>query len=311
MEGHLQGMLDRDQRTAKLRFRERRDDKVAAVTEGNRSREFASHDAHRNTPVSHCAFPRRASPYASQFAARKKGHIWNSIQRLKYILTYVTICTFPVVWSAPMDRMPGWWENPCGQAAKLDNSQRANGPTVSDSDLLQQILTQANHAYDKSKRFKEDYLLKTFKDKNWDEYVKEEQYAWLPSLPKKFGEDVPQDHLNTLTFDDELLKTYGYLQTIAVGLEQVIKDRKKTQGEFLKEFTDAESELKNVLCELQTTIYERKLTIESNVQRDVMNDSFKDGDITFFKTRDWVIYREYLNCLEYIIQGFNYLKSNL
>lgn len=80
MEGHLQGMLDRDQRTAKLRFRERRDDKVAGVTEGNRSREFASHDAHRNTPVSHCAFPRRASPYASQFAARKKGHIWNSIQ---------------------------------------------------------------------------------------------------------------------------------------------------------------------------------------------------------------------------------------
>lgn len=114
-----------------------------------------------------------------------------------------------------------------------------------------------------------------------------------------------------MQLDQTLLNTYKYLQQIAVGLEQVVWDQKDHNGEFEHRFAEVEQHLRSVLCEIHYAIYERNLKIESDVGRDSMPDALRTSVKTEIQIRDWIIYRDYMNTLEYIIQTFTYFKEQL
>ena len=65
-----------------------------------------------------------------------------------------------------------------------------------------------------------------------------------------------------------------------------------------------------VLCELQMAMLERDIEFEDDISREIMKEDVRDiQDQSYRNLRDWYIYRDYMNGLEYIIHAFDYLKK--
>ena len=65
-----------------------------------------------------------------------------------------------------------------------------------------------------------------------------------------------------------------------------------------------------MLCELQMAMLERDIEFGEDVSREIMKDDVRDiRDQSYRNLRDWYIYRDYMNGLEYIIHAFDYLKK--
>ncbi|KMQ93553.1 unpaired-like protein [Lasius niger] len=139
-------------------------------------------------------------------------------------------------------------------------------------------------------------------------------YDWLPSsIPKELGETLNQEYLQTLDLDEELVKTYEFMQLYAMGLEQMVWDQEILGIKFATDFKECEFKLRSVLCEIQNAIMERGIMPRPNVNRDRMPPEYRADDLrrdtTCRITRDWVIFRDYMNGLEYVKEVFAYLRS--
>ena len=56
---------------------------------------------------------------------------------------------------------------------------------------------------------------------------------------------------------------------------------------------------------------ERDIEFGEDISREIMNDDVRDiQDTSYRNLRDWYIYRDYMNGLEYIVHSFDYLKKN-
>jgi len=104
---------------------------------------------------------------------------------------------------------------------------------------------------------------------------------------------------------------YNYLQRFAVGLEVMVEDQAMYDGDFIMEFNEAEYKLKAVLCELQMAMLERGLEVGEDVDRSIMSKEVRNTeDSSYRNLRDWYIYRDYMNGLEYVIHAFDHLKKH-
>lgn len=64
-----------------------------------------------------------------------------------------------------------------------------------------------------------------------------------------------------------------------------------------------------VLCELQVAMLEKGIVPEEDVSRQIMASDVRDiEDESYRNLRDWYIYRDYMNGLEYVVHAFNHLK---
>ncbi|GLV31789.1 hypothetical protein CBL_07548 [Carabus blaptoides fortunei] len=209
------------------------------------------------------------------------------------------------------------WINPCGMGNN-PTSHEGEGISVDEKDLLSQIEWQAQIAFDAAKNFRDEYVQKTFK-MEFDQYHqtwKQNRYDWLPTkeqIPKSLSEATPSKHLEVLELNKSLLDTYEYLQTLAVGLEQIVWDQEDQEEEdFLVKFKEAEYKLRSLLCEIQVAIIERGLNMRPDVRRDIMTDPYRNmSNTTSRYFRDWVIFRDYMNALEYVVDVFRHFKKDL
>uniref|UniRef100_A0A0C9PK25 HutI_0 protein n=1 Tax=Fopius arisanus TaxID=64838 RepID=A0A0C9PK25_9HYME len=214
---------------------------------------------------------------------------------------------------------PEKWMNPCGEGLATEESdgEPEYGP-LTDAELLNVVAVQARTALHQAQGFKDNYIKQTF---NTDFAVlhsewKDNHYDWLPGLdkiPKQLGEPLAPEYLSKLgleMLDNILLDIYEYMQTYAVGLEQIVWDQEDHRLEFLQKFKDTESSLQTVLCELQAALIERGVTPRNNITRQVMPNDYRGGmssQATFRNLRDWLIFRDYMNGLEYVIEVFGHL----
>uniref|UniRef100_A0A1B6DXL0 Uncharacterized protein n=1 Tax=Clastoptera arizonana TaxID=38151 RepID=A0A1B6DXL0_9HEMI len=227
--------------------------------------------------------------------------------------------------SAPIERTiydkEGLWVNPCGGTRNpdYDSTEQSyhdyNDPKILDP--FNPIVVLCNNSLTHAKLFRDQYVKKTFEQdfakqlEMWS--FQSVHYDWLPSeeqLPKSLGQPTSPEHLDSLKINDVLLDTYEYLQKIAVGLEQVVWDLNKNGGEFIQNFQDAESFLRGVLCEIHMAIFDRRITQRPDVTRDIMSLDMRELSTTHRKLRDWVIFRDYMNCLEYVREVFEYFNKN-
>ncbi|RZC37531.1 uncharacterized protein BDFB_004257 [Asbolus verrucosus] len=309
-EGHVAGMLDRDQRTAKTCIFDRH---VVSVRDYEHSPE-KSVLTERNKTISHRTVPGRTSPHSS-CKTRKNGHFWKSLHRLKHALIVgacLSLVTFPGALSAPTTAKPmaasrdadPKWLNPCGMGGGVNGAANHRIP---DDQLLAQIIDQTRIAQGQETNFQKEFVEKTWGKKFLDhhEAYKNTDWDWLPTkkLPKKLTEHVPQEHLESLELKQTLLDVYSYLQQIAVGLEQVIWDEEDRDGDFKSSFEGSRDHLCHILCELQMAIIENNLPVPNSVTRETMGEEYRNMTTnTNINVRNWIIYRDYLNMLEYIIE---------
>ncbi|XP_044592832.1 uncharacterized protein LOC123270752 isoform X3 [Cotesia glomerata] len=211
------------------------------------------------------------------------------------------------------------WINPCGEAAENSDGS-IYIEQMKDEQLLGTIILRAKNALDHAKRFCDHFSQESLglnfesMQASWNN----RQYYWLPGpleIPKQLGTTLSEDYLSKLEvrmIDSALLNAYEYMQKYAVGLEQITYDQKEEQLNFQKEFVETEHNLRSVLCELQVAMMERGVPQRIDVSRDIMPDMFRQVEsITSRNTRDWIIFRDYMNGLEYVVQVFEHLKNNL
>ena len=69
-----------------------------------------------------------------------------------------------------------------------------------------------------------------------------------------------------------------------------------------------------VLCELQVAMLERNISVDrrhQDVSRRIMTKDIRHVENDSIRNlRDWYIYRDYMNSLEYAIDAFTHLKRN-
>ncbi|KAL0130020.1 hypothetical protein PUN28_001955 [Cardiocondyla obscurior] len=210
------------------------------------------------------------------------------------------------------------WVNPCGVSTNLrTNGSNPDIAQLEDHDLLIQIVLQAETALRHAKHFRDDFIRQTFKTNfvSVHNLWKKNHYAWLSTrseIPKELGEELNKEYLDKLDINTSLVDTYEYMQKCAVGLEQIVLDQKDYQPIYYQKFMEAEWKLRAVLCEIQVALGERSVVPRPDVTRDVMPPDFRTTtDMTFRDLRDWLIFREYMNGLEYVIQVFSHLRQRL
>ncbi|XP_014206742.1 uncharacterized protein LOC106638192 [Copidosoma floridanum] len=214
-------------------------------------------------------------------------------------------------------RSPPKWLNPCGFAAEEFEGE-IEVVQLNDVTLLSNVIMQAKNALSYARSFRETYVKRTFNTDLADLHAtwKDNHYGWLPGpkqIPKQLGEHLDpefRDKLEIRMIDTALLDAYEYMQRYAVGLEQIAWDQEDHHHEFWKQFKNTEYNLRSVLCELQMALAERSVAQREDVSRDVMSDEYRDmSDATFRNLRDWIIFRDYMNGLEYVVEVFEHLIS--
>ena len=95
------------------------------------------------------------------------------------------------------------------------------------------------------------------------------------------------------------------------------EEKKRKEREREREIDSISITLENVrlqvLCELQVALVERQLSSRPDVTRDIMKSDFRkvSSSETFRNLRDWLIFRDYMNGLEYVVQVFEHLRRGL
>lgn len=102
-------------------------------------------------------------------------------------------------------------------------------------------------------------------------------------------------------------------QRLIIGFNNIIEDHKSKQNKMDKKvyealldiFTVTERQLGTVLCEVRTAI--QKMGFMYNViNPNIMEDTYKKDDM-----KDWIIFREYVNQLEYMNAAFGIFSNNI
>ncbi|XP_076659093.1 uncharacterized protein LOC143362633 [Halictus rubicundus] len=245
---------------------------------------------------------------------------WLRLGSLLVTLLVVSVQSAPTM--TPENRRlssPPKWVNPCGLATgdfTGDFTGDMEVDQLTDSTLLEQVFVQAKIALQQTE-FRGNYVKRIFNMdfEDWRPSFADYHYDWLPGpreIPKQLGEQLNQEYLDSLELDTALINAYEYMQRYAVGLEQMVWDQEDLQLDFLEQFKSTENHLRSVLCELQVALVERQLTSRPDVTRDIMDaKSRQSSSDTDRNLRDWLIFRDYMNCLEYVVQVFEHLHGRI
>ncbi|XP_026805126.1 uncharacterized protein LOC113548445 [Rhopalosiphum maidis] len=229
-----------------------------------------------------------------------------------------------------------FWHNPCGTLLTYDGSGGgATGGMISsavghdimmmesesesdsamrrEEDIIHGIVVAAGQALTHAEQFTGAFVVETFHVdvKKNHEHWKGITLDWLEMakyMPKALDVPLSKSYLATLTFRDVLHAVYVGMQNLAVGLEQVAWDQDREMLPYAKYFNETTLKLRTILCEVSMAIYDINETPEPYVSRDIMpmeSRISRDNQ----SLRDWLILREYMTSLQYLIEAFGYLKS--
>ncbi|GLH12070.1 Uncharacterized protein GBIM_16826 [Gryllus bimaculatus] len=117
----------------------------------------------------------------------------------------------------------------------------------------------------------------------WHANWKSTHFDWLPSsaqIPKSLGEPTPQEHLEKLQRVQSCMFWWS-----------------------------DQSVVQQTLCEVQVLMVERNVRQHPDVQRDLMDSNVRQNNSTSHRNlRDWLIYRDYMNGLEYVIEVLEHFE---
>ncbi|XP_050546588.1 uncharacterized protein LOC126909063 isoform X2 [Daktulosphaira vitifoliae] len=229
-----------------------------------------------------------------------------------------------------------FWYNPCGMQMMDDmncgpgsncngggsgsgGGSGMGGHDMIDSDprrlvdVIDGVAVSASNALMHAEQFAGSFVSETFHVdvKQHHDVWKDTSLVWLQQaeyMPKELDVPLDEPYLDSLTLKDVLHAVNVGMQNLAVGLEQVSWDQDRDRLPYSKDFKEATFKLRAVLCEISVAIIEINETATPPVSRDIMPaESRSSADNR--SLRDWLILREYITSLQYIIQVFEFLKT--
>ncbi|XP_050421385.1 uncharacterized protein LOC126833870 [Adelges cooleyi] len=214
---------------------------------------------------------------------------------------------------------PGVNCNGGGGSGAMAGSGGGSGHEMMDSeprrlvDVIEGVTVSASNALMHAEQFAGSFVSDTFHVdvKQHHDVWKDTALMWLQQaeyMPKELDEPLDESYLSSLTIKDVLHAVNVGLQHLAVGLEQVSWDQDRDRQPFSKDFKEATFKLRAVLCEISVALIEINETVPAPVSRDIMPVESRISTDNR-SLRDWLILREYITSLQYIIQVFEFLKS--
>lgn len=233
------------------------------------------------------------------------------VKKVLAVVTYLLI-VIPTVLSAPSGSMEQQQEDPFW--VLNENVQPEDNITQAlKAQLAKTIQTQAKIACNKANHSLEEYTKNQFSmtPEQVHQRYNSTSFDWLPSksdIPKQFGTDVTDGF--TRTMEEEMIHLYHQFQKIGVGIEQIVSEYNNctpnngADQSVCINFNNMRQDLTTLLRELNMNIGTLGLVRKPDVERDIMPDEDRQVDETTRRIRNWVIYRDYINALEYTIKAF-------
>lgn len=195
---------------------------------------------------------------------------------------------------------------------KVTMSANGDSEDVSVEESIEIILGEAKIA-----RSNFDNIKYKFFEAMFNQYTKYDEsmfsnnhYDWLHSqkaIPKELGQTVPCELLKSVTFQSVLPKLYSSLQVMELALDEVFKTEKYIEFKNL-----VIGYIKTLKEEVSDAMYYAEINPPSEITKDVIPHDFCDiTHQTFLRIRDWIVFRECMNLIEYIVQAFSFLQQNV
>ena len=221
---------------------------------------------------------------------------------LSILIANIILCD-PLM-ARPSHSQP-FWVNPCkfeprserNSAMASFHASTSSSTSRSEEELLENILLTVRIALRHCRDFTERFVRRTFNTELEDHHIRWREHRGLTLTPTK---DIPLQPSSALPI------IYSLLQSLGPGLEQVVRGQSQHQGEFHQEFHGTNIGLRNVLCELKIAMLELDLEFEDGPDRDIRAEDIEDK--SYRDLRDWFVFRDYINSLEYILQLLLRLK---
>ncbi|XP_022189161.2 uncharacterized protein LOC111047659 [Nilaparvata lugens] len=271
-------------------------------------------------------------PAASSFHQRSSSFASKLVEVLTLSACVLSLVNLPnTTTAAPMgsrsprrlDDEPPFWTNPCQVGPyypdqvgdSVDVSYYSMPSEISNKELINIITVSAQVAINDYSTFIDPYVSETFQ-KPLAQLLKEfdanKGYTWLPTVPKQLNQTLPKEFKTKLELETALLDSYEYLQRVAVGMEAVARDHDFLGTKFQDHFKRSLDELRTVLCEVNSVIGNFKIKMRPDIERSIMPDDVRHlPSDTDRHIRDWLIFRDYMNVMEFVLEVFTHLTDQM
>lgn len=211
--------------------------------------------------------------------------------------------------------------------AKLVSNDAADGPTVNSGDMNKRdaisvdddarrrrraaydsIVLSARNALQQMERYGEEFVTSRFGTSLAAHHMEwmEQRYTWFVSaedVPKNLNESLAETVLATLDVDAVLRMAQNLLQKMKIALDRIASDLHNADGDLVDNFLQSRDFVNAVVYEVTSAMREFQIPPHPPVPSDFMPASVVSADQSAM--RDWFLYRECRNTLEYIIQVFS------
>ncbi|XP_049827899.1 uncharacterized protein LOC126267079 [Schistocerca gregaria] len=224
------------------------------------------------------------------------AQFWSATRQRQQLL----MAASPVV-----EESPPWWWYPCyhsdPETPWYDPKVKFGGDSFWDPVLC------ADHIYIACKMAVTDAISNQEElfAKAWDtsltnlrEMFEDVDYDWMPKIAKRPEKPVDNNHYINSTFDREMIGCHNNLQIVSVPVDQIIRDQQRSNGDFLPIWFSVKTHLRQVLCDAECGLYHMNIP-KRDVPRSVMPDSLRDLHGFDQQLRDWIIFRDYKNIMQF------------
>lgn len=193
------------------------------------------------------------------------------------------------------------WKTPCGRPVSRFGNSQTKITKERQTQLVEQIINQANIAYSKASDFKDKFAMEKYESEASAIHAKFAviELTWLRN-------ELDKSDRQNMQFPERLYSSYKKLQIIAVCFDRMISDARKRGDSLLPDFEEQEKYVLTLLCEIETTMAESLIKKEADVEGSVMPEDLEDGE-SYLNLRNWKIIWEYVNILEFVRESFQQL----
>ncbi|XP_050512328.1 uncharacterized protein LOC126888265 isoform X2 [Diabrotica virgifera virgifera] len=299
------GMLDRDQRTAKIRLCQCR---CSDMEVPNRTSSFTSDASTKISSIfSSIVFNKKRTKFS--YLIWKKGYLIHTynfprVKNVVLVLVYLTLTMMNSASTAPAPKDDKWWESPCGSSPEPAEPLSTTPPQEFNkwhlSDLLIQAqynLIQANHLKDSFGFFTGSTLGNNSKDHK-------KKYDWMELQPNQ-----PTDwEIGSFHMGKEVMKDiHRALQMTALAFDIIIDEG----GEPAKLFLAEKHSLQYLLCHMEAHLRDRNLrprAVDADFLEKIIKNkhtSAQEKDI-----RNYMVYTNYTETL-HLLEDFIFLFQKI
>ncbi|XP_072394137.1 uncharacterized protein [Diabrotica undecimpunctata] len=300
------GMLDRDQRTAKIRLCQCR---CSDMEVPNRTNSFTTDASTKISSIfSSIVFNKKRTKFS--YLIWKKGYLIHTynfprVKNVVLVLVYLTLTMMNPASTAPAHdevQEDKWWEKPCGSVEPSDPLP-TSPPEIFFKWHLSDLLVQAEYNLIQANHLKDSFAFYTVGNIYGKSKKLDKKYEWLelqPHQPTEF--EIYAFHMGKEVMKD----VYRCLQMTALAFDIITNEDEEVAKYFLEE----KPRLRSLLCGMESHFRDRNIKppfidaelIEKLIGSKQISSQEKD-------LRNYMVYTNYTEALTFLADYLRFFEQ--